>query len=124
MDVQLAKNTPMLCRVKRNTQQSLNQGRKIPTHGRKDKSVNFKFTYDCAKLFKSGAYLYTFEVKNMSRRDPKVGSSTKERFIYFDLMIWKDARETERSDNLFETRAKLLDPYRDFQRRDSAIGKP
>jgi len=57
-------------------------------------SVNFGFTHDCTKLFKSGAYLYTIKVKNMSSRDPKVGNNTKERFIYFNLMKWKDASET------------------------------
>lgn len=92
----------------------MNQDRKIPTHGRKDKSVNFGFTHDYTKLFKSGAYLYTAKDENMPSRDPKVSSSTKERFIYFDLIIWKVAREAKRSDSLFEIRAKLLDLCRDF----------
>ena len=36
----------------------------------------------------------------------------KERFIHFDLVIWKDTRETERNESLFETRAELPDPCR------------
>ena len=39
------------------------------------------------KLLNSEAYLYIVEVKNMSSRDPIVGSNPKERFIYFDLVI-------------------------------------
>ena len=92
----------------------MNQGRKIPTHGRKDEVAHFGFTHDCTKLLKSGAYLYIIEVENMLSRDPMVGSSTKERFIHFDLLIWKDTRETKRNNSLFEVRAKLLDSCRDF----------
>ena len=42
----------------------------------------------------------------------------KERFIHIDLMIWEDVRETERNEGLFETRAKILDPCRDFQMKE------
>ena len=86
----------MQCCVKRDTQKSFDQDKNIPTDGRKDKSANFGFAYDCTKFFKSEAYLHTVEVKNMLSRNPKVGSSTKERFIYLDLVIWKDVRETKR----------------------------
>ena len=98
----------MLHHVKRNTQKRLDQGKKIPTNSRKDKSVNFGFTHDCTKFIKSGTYLHTVKVKSMPSRNPKVGSSTKERFIHLDLVIKKDVRETERNDNLFESRTKLL----------------
>ena len=74
------------------------------------------FSYDCTKLLKSGAYLYIVELKNMPSRDPIVGSGTNERFIHLDFMIWKNAKETERKDSLFETRAKLLDPCQDFEK--------
>ena len=50
----------------------------------------------------------------MPSRNSKVGSSTKERFIHFDLVIGKDARETEKNESLLETRAKLLDPFQDY----------
>ena len=86
-NIQLAKNAPLLCFFKRNTQQSLNQGRKITTHGRKDKVVHQRFTYDCTKLLKNGAYLYTVELKNMPSRDPIVGNNMKKRFIHLDLMV-------------------------------------
>ena len=87
MNIQLAKNASLLCLFKRNTQQNLNQGRKITTHGRKDKVVHRRFTHDYTKLLKSGAYLYTIELKNMPSRDLIVGSSTKKQFIHLDLMI-------------------------------------
>ena len=61
-------------------------------------------------MINSEAYLYTVEVKNMSSRDLIVGNNPKERFIYFDLVIWKDKRETKRSDRLFEVRAKPIGP--------------
>ena len=114
-NIQLAKNAPLLCFFKRNTQQSLNQGRKITTHGRKDKVVHQRFTYDCPKLLKSGAYLYAIEVQNMSSRDPVIGSNKKKRFIHLNLMIWKNARENIMNDSLFETRAKLPNPSRDLK---------
>ena len=100
MNVQLAKNTPLLFLFKRNTQQSLNQGEKDTTHGRKDKVIHQRFTHDCTKLLKSGVYLYTIELKNMSSRDPIVDSSMKKTFIHLDLMVWKNARETIRNDSL------------------------
>jgi len=111
------KHAPMLHRDKRNTQKSLVQGKKIPTNCRKDKSANFELAHDCIKSFKSGAYLHTVEVKNMLSGNPKVGSSMKERFIHFDLVIWKDARETERNESLFETRVELPDPCRLLKER-------
>ena len=110
MDVQLVKHAPMLRHVKWNTQKSLDQGKTIPTNSRKDKSANFRFSHDCIKFFKSGAYLHTIKMKNMPSGNPKVGSSMKERFIHFDLVICKDAREIESNENLFETRAELPDP--------------
>lgn len=113
-NVQLAKNTPFLGFLKRNTQQSLNQGGKITTHGRKDKVVHRRFTYDCTIFLKSGAYLYTVELEDVSNRDPIIGSSTKE-FIHLNLMIWKNARETIRNGSLFKTRAKLPNPSRDLE---------
>ena len=88
----------------------MNQGRKITTHDRKDKVVHRRFTHDCTELLKSGAYLYTVELKNMLSRDPIIGSSTNKRFTHLDLMVWKNARETIRNDSLFETRAKLPNP--------------
>ena len=72
--------------------QSLNRGGKITTHGRKDKVVHWRFTHDRTKLLKSGAYLYTVELKNMSSRDPIIGINMKKRFTYLDLMVWKNAR--------------------------------
>ena len=42
-----------------------------------------------------------------------LSSNTKERFIHFDLMVGKDARETDRNESILETRAKLLDSCRD-----------
>jgi len=42
-----------------------------------------------------------------------LSNSTKERFIHFDLTVGKDARETDRNESIFETRAKLLDSCRD-----------
>ena len=36
----------------------------------------------------------------------------EKRFIHFNLMIGKDARETEGDDNIFETGVKLLNPCR------------
>ena len=67
----------------------MDKGKKIPTNGGKDKSANYRFIQDCTKFFKSWAYLHTIKVKNMLSGNPKVGSSTKERFIHFDLVIWK-----------------------------------
>ena len=100
----------MSCYVKRDTQKSLDQDKKIPTDGRKDKSANFELTHDCTKFLKGGTYLHTVEVKNMLKGNPKVGNNTKERFIHLDLVIGKDAREIERNESLLETRAKLLYP--------------
>ena len=68
-----------------------------PHHWWEDKSANYGFTHDCTKFFRSGAYLHTIEVKNMPSGNSKVGSSTKERFIHFDMVIRNDARETERN---------------------------
>ena len=50
----------------------------------------------------------------MLSRNPKVGSSPKERFIHFDFMVYKDSRKIKRDETLFETRAKLLDLCQDF----------
>ena len=58
-------------------------------------SANLGFTHDCTKFFKSGPYLHTIEVKNMLSGNPKVGSGMKKRFIHFDLVVRKDAKETE-----------------------------
>jgi len=60
----------------------------------------------------------------MPRKDPIIGSSIKKRFIHLDLMVWKNARETTRNDNLFETRTKLPNPSQDFKGENSTIGKP
>lgn len=49
-------------------------------------------------------------MKNMPSKNPKVGNSTKKRFIHLDLVIWEDTRETEGNMGLFETRVNLLDP--------------
>ena len=68
------------------------------------------FTHDCTKFLKRGAYLHIIKVKDMSSRNPKFGSSMKERFIHLDLVIWKDARNSKKNESLYETRAKLLDP--------------
>ena len=46
----------------------------------------------------------------MPSRDPKLGSSMEKRFIHFDLMIGKDARESEGDEIIFETGVKLLNP--------------
>ena len=53
----------------------------------------------------------------MLNGNPKVGNSIKERFIHFDLVVWKDARETERNESLFETRVELPDPCRLLKER-------
>ena len=60
----------------------------------------------------------------MSSRDPKLSSSTEKRFIHFDLMIGKDARETEGDESIFETRVKLLNPAEIDRGVNYAIGKP
>ena len=104
----------MPCYVKKTHKRAWTKARRSPTNGGKDKSANFEFNHDCTKFFKNGAYLHTIEVKNTSSGNPKVGSFTKERFIHFDLVIWKDTRETERNNGLLETKAKLLHPCRDF----------
>ena len=109
----------MPCRVKGDTQKSLDKGKKMPTNGGKNKSANFGFTCNCIKFFKSGGYLHNIEVKNMSSRNPKVGNSTKERFFHFDLVIGKGARETK------GTRASLkLGPSFLIHGENSAIGRP
>lgn len=102
----------------------MNQDRKIPTHGRKDKSVNFGFTHDYTKLFKSGAYLYTAKDENMPSRDPKVSSSTKERFIYFDLIIWKVAREAKGVIAFLKLGPSFLIYAETSKGENSTIGEP
>lgn len=82
----------MPCHVKRDTQKSLDQDKKIPTDSRKDKSANFMLPHDCTKFLKGGTYLHTVEVKNMLSGNLKVGSSTKERFIHFELVIKKKCK--------------------------------
>ena len=53
----------------------------------------------------------------MLRRNLIVGSSTKKRFIYPNLMIGKDARKTIGSNGILEFRAKLPNPSGDIKRK-------
>jgi len=53
---------------------------------------------------------WTIELEDMTSKDPKFNSSTKKRFICFDLMGGKDARKTERGESILVTRAKVLIP--------------
>ena len=46
----------------------------------------------------------------MSSRDPKLSGCTQKRLIHFDLMIGREARETERDESILEAGAKLLNP--------------
>ena len=95
--------------------QSLNQGRKITTHGRKDKLVHWRFTHDRTKLLKSGAYLYIVELKNMSS-----GSNNWQLHKEEVHPPWFDGMEKCKKDHQewqpFKTRAKLPNPSRDFER--------
>ena len=71
-----------------------------------------------------GAYFYTIEVKNMPSRNPKVGSSTKERFIHLNLMILADAREIERMRASLKLGPSFLIHAETSKGENFAIGKP
>lgn len=53
--LEFAKVTPPICHGSRDAQYNSQQGRKIPTHGRKDKVINLQFIHDSKKLLDSGA---------------------------------------------------------------------
>ena len=88
----------------------MSQVREVFIGGRKNESTNVRFTHNCTRFFKSEAYFHTIELKNMSSRDPKLSGYTQKRLIHFDLMIGREARETERDESILEAGAKLLNP--------------
>ena len=93
----------------------MQQGGEIPAHDREDEIINLLFTHDGTKLFNSGAKFYSIEAKNMPRRNPIVGSSTKKRLIHPNLMIWEDTRKTIGGDGILEIGTKPPNPSRDIK---------
>jgi len=49
-------------------------------------------------------------VENMSSRDPKSSNIIEKRLIHSDLMVERKAREIGRSENVFESGTKLINP--------------
>ena len=115
-DIQLVKLAPSLIHSKRNPQELMSHVREIFLSSGKNESTNVRFTQDCTKFFKSGAYFHTVELENMPSRDSKLSGSMKKRLIYFDLMIGRDARKAKRDKSILESGTKVLNTCRNIQK--------
>ena len=58
--------------------------------------------------------MHAIELEDMLGRDPKFNNRLEKKLVHSNLMIERNARETKRSESVFEIGTKLLNPYQNF----------